>query len=191
MKKLAHVVEALYGHFQAELGSPHIVVDKTCRDLVIPTPYAADVKTKVVVFNLDPQAVVNLQFLDSGLSFQARFNAMSFTVWVPYLALVSIYPRGHEEDVVYFNSARVEDASKGQTFLTQSLSFYMQDLTKAEPKDTVVVDRHGIAKAEAGQVGHPKVAVRPGRANLRLVLTNPDEPEKVSASTGKPDLKLM
>jgi stringent starvation protein B len=175
MKKLACVAQALCEYFQTQIGNPYVVVDKTSPGAVLPVLPTAKKDSKEIVFNLGVQAIVDLQFLEQGVSFTARFNTIPFTVFIPYPAIRAIFPLNHEEDVVYFNFNRVEDASKGQTFHTETINFYMQDV--------------GQPKFLPAQQPFPKNLI-PNKPNLKLIWNNPVEPDRPKLRI-KPELKLI
>ena len=50
-------------------------------------------KNGLIILNISPRAVLNLKIDNKGISFNARFGGVPHSVYVPMIAVTSIYPR--------------------------------------------------------------------------------------------------
>ena len=81
-----YLVRALYQWILDNDKTPHILIDTTARQVLIP-PGVGDDGTAVL--NLAPQAVQDLEMNNDYLSFSARFNGVAGNVY----CLMGIYAR--------------------------------------------------------------------------------------------------
>jgi len=77
--------------------TPHILVDAGDPGARIPREFVRDGK---IIFNISPQAVVDLVIAGDTLSFHARFNGRPFDVCVPTHAVLAIYARENGKGMV-------------------------------------------------------------------------------------------
>ena len=70
--------------------TPHIVVDATRKDLLVPSGYAKDGK---LVFNVSLGATRALDLGNDRVSFEARFGGVPHRIEVPVDAVLGIYAR--------------------------------------------------------------------------------------------------
>ncbi|MGD2170855.1 MAG: ClpXP protease specificity-enhancing factor [Gammaproteobacteria bacterium] len=93
-----YLIRALYEWILDNGGTPHILVDATGEQLVIPPGIASDGK---VVLNLSPQAVENLDMANDHVSFSARFNGIAEDIYCPIGSLMAIYARESGEGMMF------------------------------------------------------------------------------------------
>ena len=85
-----YLVRALYQWILDNGNTPHVLIDTTSGEVMIP-PGVGDDGTAVL--NLAPQAVQNLEISNDYLSFSARFNGVAGDVYCPIDSLMGIYAR--------------------------------------------------------------------------------------------------
>ncbi len=64
--------------------TPHILVDATVKDVVVPVEY---VKDGSIMLSLLPDAIADFQLLKRGIAFKARFKGKSEDIYIPYVAI--------------------------------------------------------------------------------------------------------
>lgn len=72
--------------------TPHLVVDATLKDVDVPQQF---VENGVIILNIRPQAVGDLEITNEYVSFTARFGGKPTSVYVPINAVVSIFAKEH------------------------------------------------------------------------------------------------
>ena len=109
-----YLIRALYEWILDNGATPHILVDATGEQLIIPPGIASDGK---VVLNLSPQAVENLDMANDHVSFSARFNGVAEDIYCPIDSLMAIYARESGEGMMFppedGEPAQGDDASSG------------------------------------------------------------------------------
>ena len=93
-----YLIRALYEWILDNGATPHILVDATGDQLIIPPGIASDGK---VVLNLSPQAVENLEMANDHVSFSARFNGVAEDIYCPIGSLMAIYARESGEGMMF------------------------------------------------------------------------------------------
>ena len=93
-----YLIRALYEWILDNGATPHILVDATGDQLIIPPGIASDGK---VVLNLSPQAVENLDMANDHVSFSARFNGVAEDIYCPIGSLMAIYARESGEGMMF------------------------------------------------------------------------------------------
>ncbi|HKJ52658.1 MAG TPA: ClpXP protease specificity-enhancing factor [Gammaproteobacteria bacterium] len=93
-----YLIRALYEWILDNGATPHILVDATGDQLIIPPGIASDGK---VVLNLSPQAVENLEMANDHVSFSARFNGVAEEIYCPIGSLMAIYARESGEGMMF------------------------------------------------------------------------------------------
>lgn len=89
-----YLVRALYEWISDNDMTPHLLVDTSRPETVVPTQFVEDGK---IVLNLSPNAVRGLVLGNERISFNARFGGVAMDVAVPVGAILGIYARenGH------------------------------------------------------------------------------------------------
>ena len=85
-----YIVRALYDWMSDNSMTPLIAVNVNFPGVELPLSYA---QNGVIVLNISPSAVRNLNIDNEGISFSARFGGVPHDVYVPMIAVTTIYPR--------------------------------------------------------------------------------------------------
>ena len=93
-----YLVRALYQWILDNGNTPHILIDTTSGEVMIP-PGVGDDGTAVL--NLAPQAVQNLEISNDYLSFSARFGGVAEDIYCPIGSLIAIYARETSEGMMF------------------------------------------------------------------------------------------
>ena len=90
----AYVVEAYYKWIVDSGYTPYLIVDTTVDYVEVPKEYIQDDQ---IVLNMAPQAIRDLVFHRSYLSFRTQFSGITHTIYVPMIAVLSIYSKENGE----------------------------------------------------------------------------------------------
>lgn len=85
-----YLVRALYEWILDNRMTPHLLVDATFPETVVPAQFIQDDK---IVLNICPTAVRGLVLGNEYISFNARFGGIAMDVTVPAHAVMGIYAR--------------------------------------------------------------------------------------------------
>ncbi|MGR9090769.1 MAG: ClpXP protease specificity-enhancing factor [Gammaproteobacteria bacterium] len=85
-----YLIRAIYEWAEDHKFTPHLLVDTTVDNVVVPTEFIEDDK---IILNIAGSAVVNLDLGDEFISFGARFSGVSQEIFVPTTAVRAIYAR--------------------------------------------------------------------------------------------------
>ena len=78
--------------------TPHIIVDINAQNLQVPQEAIQDGK---LVLNIAPQATRQLEMGNDAISFEARFSARSFEIFLPIDAVMAIYARENGQGMMF------------------------------------------------------------------------------------------
>lgn len=146
--KRPYLLRAFYEWIVDNGLTPHVLVDATYENVVVPRQY---VKNGSIVLNISPGAVHGLHMDNDAVSFSARFNGASFSVYLPMPALKAIYARENQQGASFYDSEyATTDATK----------------TKEGTTELEVVEGTKTDKADEGNEPPPPPRSRP---NLRIV----------------------
>lgn len=93
-----YLLRALYQWVVDNGMTPHILVDATDPEAVLPLEHAQDGR---IVLNISPMAVPDLVIADDMVGFQTRFAGRSFAVRAPIRAVLAIYARENGKGMVF------------------------------------------------------------------------------------------
>lgn len=85
--------------------TPHIVVDASQKDVIVPTEFVSSGK---IVLNVSPNAVHGLAIDNDFMCFSARFSGKAMDIIVPINAILAIYAKENGQGMVFadeFSSA--------------------------------------------------------------------------------------
>ena len=85
-----YLIRAIYEWAEDHNFTPHLLVDTTVDNVVVPTEFIEDDK---IILNVAGSAVVNLDLGDEFISLGARFSGVSHEIFVPTSAVRAIYAR--------------------------------------------------------------------------------------------------
>ena len=86
--------------------TPHIVVDTTVEDVIVPAEHATDGK---IILNVSLRATEGLDLGNEMISFSARFGGQPTSIAVPCSAVLGIYARETGEGMIFTGSESPDD----------------------------------------------------------------------------------
>ena len=78
--------------------TPHIVVDASQENVVVPTQY---VESGKIVLNISPGAVSGFDISNEFISFSARFSGKAMDIFVPVSAVLALYAKENGQGMVF------------------------------------------------------------------------------------------
>ena len=93
-----YLVRALYEWILDNELTPHLLVDATRPEAVVPSQFVQDGK---IVLNIGPSAVRGLVLGNERISFNARFGGVAMDVSVPAEAVMGIYARENGRGMLF------------------------------------------------------------------------------------------
>jgi stringent starvation protein B len=94
----AYVVEAYYKWIVESGFTPYLVVDATVDHIEIPTEHVRDGQ---IVLNMAPQAIRDPVFHKSYLSFRTQFSGVTHYIYIPMIAVLSVYAKENGEGKMF------------------------------------------------------------------------------------------
>ena len=91
--------------------TPHILVDCSKADVIVPSPYIQQGK---IVLNIASEATSSLVISNETVSFKARFDGSSQTISVPTNAILTIYAGENGEGMFFETDAQNKNKNNGQ-----------------------------------------------------------------------------
>lgn len=85
-----YLVRAMYAWIVDNGLTPHLLVDATQANVHIPAGAAQDGK---VVLNIAARATQGLDIGDDAITFSARFNGVSQSLYLPMSSIIAVYAR--------------------------------------------------------------------------------------------------
>lgn len=95
---LPYLVRALYDWILDNQMTPHLLVDASRSDSLLPAQFIQDGK---IVLNISPSAVRGLVLGNEHISFNARFGGVAMDVQVPAVAIMGIYARENGRGMLF------------------------------------------------------------------------------------------
>ena len=86
----SYLLRALHEWILDSDSTPHMVVDATINDVMVPERFISDGQ---IVLNISPSAVEGLNLGDDAVEFNARFGGVPMHVYVPILAVMAVYAK--------------------------------------------------------------------------------------------------
>lgn len=99
-----YLIRGLYQWLLDNQATPHILVDASGEDVMVPSGVANNGK---VVLNLSPSAIQNFEMTNDYLSFSARFNGVAQDIYCPIASILAIYAQENGEGMMF--SADLEE----------------------------------------------------------------------------------
>jgi stringent starvation protein B len=100
-----YLIRALYEWIVVNHCSPYLLINAKVPGVKVPAEFVVNEK---IVFNVNPQAVKDLQLGNDHIQFSARFSGKSRTVSVPVSAVLAIYAKENGRGMI-FNEDEEED----------------------------------------------------------------------------------
>lgn len=109
--KLPYLCRALHEWMTDNGQTPHLVVDASVENTVVPAEF---VKDERIVLNVSYAATRDLNIGNDEVTFTARFSGRPFGVSIPVMAVLAIYARETGEGMLFSDVAREhEDVTAG------------------------------------------------------------------------------
>lgn len=102
-----YLVRAMYQWIVDNGLTPHILVDATADDVMVPEQHIQDGK---IVLNIAPMAIQGLTLGDADITFSARFSGKSQSLYIPIQAVLAVYARENGQGMMFS-----EDEDDGYT----------------------------------------------------------------------------
>ncbi len=102
-----YLVRAMYQWIVDNGLTPHILVDATVDDVMVPEQHIQDGK---IVLNIAPMAIQGLTLGDAEITFSARFSGKSQSLYIPIQAVLAVYARENGQGMMFS-----EDEDDGYT----------------------------------------------------------------------------
>ncbi|MFQ3334143.1 MAG: stringent starvation protein B [Woeseiaceae bacterium] len=108
ISKRPYLIKAMIEWINDNNFTPHILVDTLVKDVMVPEDFIQDDK---IILNISHSASSNLNINLQSISFDGRFNGNSTRIFVPSLAILSVYAKETGEGMV-FNSGSDQEVKK-------------------------------------------------------------------------------
>ena len=130
-----YLIRAMYQWIIDNGMTPHLLANATVEDCLVPTDYIQDDK---IVLNIAPMAIGGLVLGDDDISFSARFNGVSESIYVPLKAVEAIYARENGQGMMFSDDDSLSemDADVDERVMEKS-SDSESEKQKLKPKPTL------------------------------------------------------
>ena len=91
-----YLIKAYYEWIIDSGCTPYVLIQANLPHVQVPAQYI-DPEDETIVFNIDPQAVQNLDWQKNKLIFQASINTIIHYISIPYYAIIEIFAEENEE----------------------------------------------------------------------------------------------
>jgi len=123
-----YMIRALYEWITDNRMTPHLLVDSSHPQVVVPARFIEDGK---IVLNISPTAVHALVLGNGHIEFSARFGGVAMQVWVPVGAVLGIYVPENRYGILF-----PDDRSRSPPLL-DDLEPRIDDTEETEDESTV------------------------------------------------------
>ncbi|MCK5002910.1 MAG: ClpXP protease specificity-enhancing factor [Gammaproteobacteria bacterium] len=93
-----YLIRAMYQWVIDNGMTPHLLVNASVENCLVPVDHIQDDK---IVLNIAPMAIGGLVLGDDDVSFSARFNGVSESIYVPIKAVEAIYARENGQGMMF------------------------------------------------------------------------------------------
>ncbi len=93
-----YLIRALYEWLVDNDATPHLMVDTTITDVMIPEGIDKDGQ---VVLNIAARAVQGLEIENTHIAFSARFNGQPHNLYIPIASVMAIYSMEDGEGMMF------------------------------------------------------------------------------------------
>lgn len=97
--------------------TPHLVVDVTVPNTLVPMEFARDGQ---IVLNVAPRAVGNFEITNDEVRFNARFGGVPRQVYVPMAAIIAIYSRENGAGMMFEPETAYEEQQSAELEVVES-----------------------------------------------------------------------
>ena len=102
----SYLLRALHEWILDNQSTPHMVVDATLNDVMVPERFISDGQ---IVLNISPSAVEGLSLGDAAVEFNSRFGGIPMHVYVPILAVMAVYAKETGEGMGFGSEPGIPD----------------------------------------------------------------------------------
>ena len=127
-----YLIRAMYQWIVDNGMTPHLLVDVSHQGCLVPVEYIQDGK---IVLNIAPMAISALVLGDNEVTFGARFNGVSESIYVPIRAIEAIYARENGQGMMFSDDEATSDKETEEHFDGQGIT----SKTKKSKKPTLHV----------------------------------------------------
>ena len=92
-----YLIRAIFDWVVDNDMTPHVLVDANSEGVQVPTQY---VENGVIILNVSPTAVRDLELGNDAIEFNARFAGAPYSISVPVAAVKAIYARENGQGIV-------------------------------------------------------------------------------------------
>jgi stringent starvation protein B len=146
--KKPYLLEAMYNWINDSGMTPHVLVDASKDDVVVPNEYI--IKNKIVL-NIDEDSIDDFSLNEESLSFNAYFgtNSDKMLVFVPMNAVISIFAQENAEGLTFEDESeslakKISSVAKNKILqkiaVKKSQKATVDSNKKAKPTLTIVKD---------------------------------------------------
>ena len=93
-----YLIRAMYQWIIDNGMTPHLLANASIDGCMVPDGYVQDGK---IVLNIAPMAIGGLVLGDDDITFSARFNGVSESIYVPIRAIEAIYARENGQGMMF------------------------------------------------------------------------------------------
>jgi stringent starvation protein B len=104
-----YIIRALHEWISENDCTPLVLVSSTHEDVQIPAGIDEDGK---VVLNVSYGATKNLELINEGILFDARFSGVSQSIYVPIDSILAIYARENGQGMMFGDDDKLPDPPK-------------------------------------------------------------------------------
>ncbi|MCW8923311.1 MAG: ClpXP protease specificity-enhancing factor [Gammaproteobacteria bacterium] len=101
-----YLVRAMYQWIVDNGMTPHLLVNVSVDDCMVPVNYIQDGK---IVLNIAPMSIAGLVLGDDNIAFEASFNGVSESIYVPIKAVEAIYARENGQGMMFSDDESLPD----------------------------------------------------------------------------------
>lgn len=106
LSKRPYLIRAMHEWMGDNGDTPHIVVDATSDDVLVPPEHVKDGR---IILNISESAAHNLKLTNDAVSFRARFGGVPFDVWAPMRSVLGIYARETGQGMIFSHESNGDE----------------------------------------------------------------------------------
>jgi len=117
-----YLIRAMYQWIVDNGMTPHLLANASVDGCMVPDAYIQDGK---IVLNIAPMAIGGLVLGDEDITFGARFNGVSETIYVPIKAVEAIYARENGQGMMFSDDESLPESDMSMDvddFVTENTS---------------------------------------------------------------------
>lgn len=123
-----YIARAMYEWLCDNELTPHIMVDATQKNTVVPQQFVQDGQ---IVLNVAPHAVHQFTMDNTAISFSARFGGVAHQLYIPMPALLGIYARENGAGLFFdpseYDDVEIENTTEESTSSAKKPTFSFVD----------------------------------------------------------------